>query len=75
MPLMFTHQQLEKLFEILWNYQDEGPARAGWASKELAGLRATVDQALRDREGLLPLPEGKGPIPATFPFRGPNGIL
>jgi hypothetical protein len=65
---MFTRKQLEKLSEILWNYQDEGPAGAGWASEELTGLRDAVDQALRDREGWLPLPEGKGPIPATLPF-------
>jgi hypothetical protein len=44
---MFTREQLEMLSEILWNYQDEGPAGAGWASKELAGLRAAVDEALR----------------------------
>jgi hypothetical protein len=43
---MFTHKQLEKLSEILWDYQDEGPAGAGWASEELASLRAIVARAI-----------------------------
>jgi hypothetical protein len=43
---MFTREQLEKLSEILWNFQDEGPAGAGWASKELEELRSIVDRAL-----------------------------
>jgi hypothetical protein len=73
---MFTRKQLEKLSEILWDYQDEGPAGAGWASKELAGLRDAVDQALRDREGFLPLPDR--PIsgwPLAFPFTEEKGLL
>lgn len=70
---MFTRQQLEKLSEILWNHQDEGPAGAGWASKELTGLRDVVDTALREREGYLPLPDG--PIPAGFRFAEGKGLL
>ena len=67
---MFTRKQLKKISEILRNYEceclaDEGPYGEG---EELTGLRDAVDTALRDREGWLPLPEGKGPIPVTFPF-------
>jgi len=69
---MFTRQQLEKLSEILWNYQDEGPAGAGWPSKELAELRGIVDEALRNREGCLPLPEGSVP---RFTFAEGKGVL
>ena len=73
---MFTRQQLEKLSEILYDYQDEGPTGEGWASKELVGLRDAVDQALRDQEGFLPLPDR--PIsgwPLAFPFAEGKGLL
>lgn len=69
---MFTRQQLEKLSEILWNYQDEGPAGAGWASKELVELRGIVDEVLRNREGCLPLPEGSVP---GLTFAEGKGVL
>ena len=73
---MFTRQQLEKLSEILWDYQDEGPAGAGWASKELAGLRDAVDQALRDQEGSLSLPDRPAlGWPLAFPFAERKGLL
>lgn len=38
-----TRKQLEKLEEVLWEAQDEGPYGQGWASPELQGLRALFD--------------------------------
>jgi hypothetical protein len=58
---MFTRKQLEKLSEILWSHQDEGPVGYGWPSKEQLELRGIVDEALRNREGCLRLPKGSAP--------------
>lgn len=43
-----TPEQLEKLIDVLWDAQDEGPTGYGWASPELEKLRALFGAA---REG------------------------
>ena len=42
----FTLEQLERLSEILWDYQDEGPIDEGWASEEVIKLRDLVDNKI-----------------------------
>jgi hypothetical protein len=44
--IKLTKEQAEKLSEVLWDTQDEGPCGEGWASDELSELRGIVDAAL-----------------------------
>lgn len=45
--IRLTLQQLEKLVEILWDAQDEGPMGSGWPSQETKELREFFDAALK----------------------------
>ncbi len=44
--ITLTKDQAEKLSELLWFIQDEGPQGMGWASEGLAALRTIVDKAI-----------------------------
>lgn len=47
--ITLTPEQAEKLSEILWEAQDEGPRHEGWSSPELDALRGIVDAAIESQ--------------------------
>jgi hypothetical protein len=49
--MKLTLKQLEKLEDVLFDTQDEGPSHAGWASPELQELRGLVTAEIAKRKG------------------------
>lgn len=41
-----TQAQLQKLIDVLYDHDDEGPMHEGWASSELIELRKIVENAV-----------------------------
>jgi hypothetical protein len=46
--VLLTRSQIDKLNEVLWDAQDEGPYGHGWASKEVDALRCFFSELVQE---------------------------
>lgn len=71
-PTVFTHKQLQILSEIL---KIPGLSGATWTYQEIVELRRATDDALRDREVIIPIPDHLKPPRFRFTSSGSNQPL